>query len=172
MSQVPLLLSVIVPMRAKGQAGGLLAEQVNRDLARCFGNPAPQEIRDRLDATGVIHFISACAIAPVDPDEPAIFAIEATGDGSELDVIAAINDALGDDLFPIVARACQVAHRGDLAGWMRKHSRQLGDRIPIGRRITGRSFSGVDDFSLREILGHSEIAAILKEQVLPPPVLL
>ena len=74
------LLTVTVPMLAKGHHGRLLAEATTRDLEP-FGNPAAPHIRAALDATKSIHFMSLSAIAPSRPKDPAYFIIEATGDG-------------------------------------------------------------------------------------------
>ncbi len=168
MTQAQTLLTVTAPMNATGRQGRLLAEQISSDL-KGLGNPASDTVRAALDKTCRIHFMSVCAVSPTQPDEHATLIIEATGDGERADVIRAIDTAIGDQLFPIIARACGLSDRRDLSAWMRKNTKTLSGKTPIGSRISGRSFTGIEDFTVPQIWGYNEIANQARKTVLSQP---
>jgi Dyp-type peroxidase family len=164
MSKVMNLLTICIPTSAKGREGELLAEDVNKDLSR-LGNPAFAATRQKFDDDPCIHFMSVSVIPPARETEPAVLIVEATGDGDEETVTREIDKRLGDELFPILARVCGVKDRDQVGATLRNYARTLTRRVPIGRRMTGLPFAGIEDFSVKEILGHAEIAKIARETV-------
>ena len=98
-----------------------LDARVRKAIER-LGNPADADMRERLLATGCLHFISLTVIERANEKEPSYLVMEMAADGNEDDVLQAICEHAGDRLFPIFQIAGCVKKREHLIGHLQDHA--------------------------------------------------
>ena len=88
-------------------------------LLQKFNNPAASLLAERLDALGIVHFLSITVVRPTQgpplasSEGPAHLIVELSADGAEASVLAALCDAVGDSLSALLATAgIQVQESG------------------------------------------------------------
>jgi Dyp-type peroxidase family len=157
-------ITICIPLSAKSEWGPVREKDVTEMIGR-LGNPARDEIRARIDAAGIIHFISIHLIPSDAEDRNAHVVIEASVDGDPKAAIMAIADALGDDLFPVLQRACECKQRKRLGEYLYRHSLKITQAYLHSRRYAkGMPFQGIEQMPVTAILKqHDLITRIRKE---------
>lgn len=141
-----------------------------REEVTGFGNPASDEIRAELNATGIIHFASLAVVptgevgnAPADGKGALV--LEVSGDGSTEDVINAVAHAIGDRLRPILKDVCDLPDGLALDAFLRKHNVEIS---PSFGSNAGLVFSGTPGHSVQRILAEAELADAVRLLVEQP----
>jgi deferrochelatase/peroxidase EfeB len=113
------------------------------DMIDALGNPASKALSEALNKTGCIHFVSLNLIRSTEPREPSYLLLEASADGRDDNVIAAILASIGAVIFPIFQRACNVDRLENLDTFLRRHRCRLSQTmIPHVRRMIESCFGG------------------------------
>lgn len=122
------------------------ADRVNTCLAG-FGNPAANEVKTKLDQTGVIHFVS---LSVVETSEPKSFIlIDLSADADDDDVaLETLAGAMAAE-FAAILRAASLFPPPDLGKWLRSHRLRLG---PALWATSGLAFDGSPGMSVKRII--------------------
>src|SRR5690242_18344172 len=98
----------------------LVTSAVSFDSSRCdaveaqlrkFNNPADRFLADKLDALGIVHFMSITVVrsteesAQASSEGPAHLIVELNADGAEASAIGALCDAVGGALLAVLSTA-------------------------------------------------------------------
>ena len=150
MNQSPV--TICIPLSAKSEWGPLCEADVTEMIGH-LGNPARDDIRVKLDKTSIVHFLSVHLIPSDSKNERAQIVIEASVDGDPKSAIMAIGDALGDDLFPILRRACGCMSSDRLGEYLYRYHLQITQSyLHTSRYAKGMPFQGVEKMPVSAIL--------------------
>ena len=129
------------------------ADAVDAVLGR-MGNPPAPAIRARLDAAGIVHFISITAVRDTAPGQ-AHLVVEASTDLGGADPIAAIADALRQELECLFAAANISYRQATLAQFLSSRDLVIGGPW---QRTAGLGFDGSPGLSVRRIRAEADLA--------------
>ena len=134
-----------------------------------LGNPADENMREKLLATNLIHFMSLSVISGANKSEPSYLVMEMGADGDEDDVINALCQHIGDDLFPIYEMAGCVKKRSAMTGHLQDHAIELAQsswpEFLSGKRRNGLGFSGTAGLASDRIRAEDTLAEFAIETV-------
>ena len=145
-----------------------LDARVRKAIER-LGNPADADMRERLLATGCLHFISLTVIERANEKEPSYLVMEMAADGNEDDVLQAICEHAGDRLFPIFQIAGCVKKREHLIGHLQDHAVTLTQsawpEFFSGKGRNGLAFNGTPGLSVQRIQAEEELADFVGNKI-------
>lgn len=142
------------------QARGVAAKAALDAAIAPLGHPAERSIREKLDATGIVHFASLSTVQTGDGEWARIdLVFELSVDGPPDEAIDAIVGEAGDLLQPIFG---QVGNDNvsTLAEFMKVHIVNLHS-APWG--ATGLNFAGTQGLSVRAIERQEQLARIARD---------
>ncbi|HEY7901270.1 MAG TPA: hypothetical protein VIC25_08810, partial [Caulobacteraceae bacterium] len=93
-----------VPVKHNRDLQGVAVAQINAMLEG-LGNPASEPVREALEATGVIHFLSLSVVWNRNDDDPPMLVAHVAGDGRPGEIIRRLVDHAGSLLLPIFQAA-------------------------------------------------------------------
>ena len=135
------------------------ASAVDKALKDDLGNVPKQPVRDALDATECIHFMSMTVIC--DPsDLVAHLVLEASADLEPAPAIAAITAGIGDHLVNVLQAAGKQVEKENLAGFLKHHSLDVG---PGWMQTSGLLFSGTPGLTVRRIREEAQLATWIQK---------
>jgi Dyp-type peroxidase family len=138
---------------------GVARSDVKAGLA-AIGNPVAAELKERLDATGCIDFLSLSVIETVEGSDESVLLVEVNGDGEDGAVLAAFAEAGSDWLGPVLA-AC--TEDGEPPATPTAMAQLIFDNVidlhqlPWGN--TGLHFDGLSELSVKDIERQRDLAA-------------
>lgn len=150
---------ICVPISQNAAWPGLAAREVEALLDQ-LGNPAGPDVKQALDASGIIHFLSMAVIWAEDDPDPPVLVVHVAGDGTPRSVIAKLVKHAGDVLLPVFQGAAGVGSLRDLQrllerGWVKP----LAGAWPFWpHRATGLAFQGTPGLTVRRILDDQTVA--------------
>ncbi len=148
---------ICIPLCTKSEWGPVREKEVTEMIGR-LGNPARADIRARIDAAGMIHFISVNLIPSDAEDRNAHIVIEASVDDNPKAAIMAIAGAMGDDLYPILQRACGLKIRHRLGDYLNRHHLKITQSYFHSRRhVKGMPFQGIEQMPVSAILKQQDL---------------
>ena len=136
-----------------------------------FSNPARADIRQALDATGIIHFASIAVAetgrshASSDRQEQ-VLVLELSGDGTTNEVIDAFAAHAGPLVRSLFDEACELSAGLTLQDFLRKHAVDIS---PSFGSNAGLVFSGTPGHSVARIRAEAELAERARSIVEAPP---
>jgi deferrochelatase/peroxidase EfeB len=158
-------ITICIPLSAKSEWGPVREADVTEMIGR-LGNPARAELRSALDKIALIHFISMHLIPSEEIDRTAHIVIEASVDGNQKDAIYAIANAIGDELFPILRRACGCNNRGRLGEYLYRHSLRITQSYVHNRRfVKGMGFQGIEQMPVTAILKQNDLITQIRRGI-------
>lgn len=156
-------LTIVIPFSDRSRWNPLRDVDIERMIEQ-LGNPAREDIKTRLDETGKFHFMSIHAIASDADCDRSFIVIEASVDCRPSEAITHLDNALGDDLAPILVRACGLERRSQLRRMLARHNRTIRhDFIPFPGRVSGLPFNGVPGVGVRDVLLNAKIVEKARE---------
>lgn len=155
------LLTICVPLARDPDFGFARDLELDSLIAR-LGNPVAGEPLKRLDATGIIHFISMHVISAHREGEQSFLLVEVSADGTQRDVIGALREALGEELLVIFRRGCGIADLDALESCLNRHSRRLSQSMFRFRAVPGLPFIGLDGLTVERINEEQELVEIAR----------
>ena len=134
-----------------------------------LGNPAREEIRQKILATNCIHFMSLSVISGANKSEPSYLVMEMGADGDEDDVIHALCKNIGDELYPIYEMAGCVKKRSAMIGHLQDHAIELAQsswpEFLSGKRRNGLGFSGTAGLASDRIRAEDTLAEFAIDKI-------
>ncbi len=139
---------------------------VVKSRIEALGNPAGEVMREALDATGCVHFMSMSVIWDEESSDPPILLLEVEGDGDQAIILNALVEFTGETLVPLFEIACGVQSRADLEACLRRHAvTARPNPFPWPHKVIGLPFQGTPGLTARRIREDSNIEAIAREVV-------
>jgi Dyp-type peroxidase family len=135
-----------------------------------FGNPAREDIRQALDAAGIIHFCSLAAAGAgrsgrSSGRNESVLVLELSGDGSADEVIEAFAGHAGPLVRSIFEEACDLPAGAALQHFLRQHAVDIS---PSFGSNTGLVFSGTPGHSVVRIRAEADLAETARSIVEKP----
>lgn len=159
MSAEQSFVTIVIPFADGTEWAGLRFADVERAI-EALGNPAHDQVSDRLTAESTVHFASIHAIPPEEPGRSPHLLIEATVDGTIDSGVRALARALAADLLPVLAMVSGIAREGEVVSLLLRHSRSITPN-PLNwpGQIRGLPFNGLPGLSVATILRNDRIVA-------------
>jgi deferrochelatase/peroxidase EfeB len=130
------------------------ADRAEAAIEGRLGNPVAEAVRQRLDATARVHFMSLCVLRGT-PPEGAHLVFEISADGDPRTALAAIVDALGQPLGEVLDEAGVDCGSAPTADHLMRFALKPG---PGWFRSPGICFTGSPGFSVRRIRAERDLA--------------
>jgi Dyp-type peroxidase family len=158
---------ICVPIAHSAGWPGLAAREVDALLGR-LGNPAGPAMKDALDASRIVHFLSMSVMWDEDSGDPPVLIVDVTADGSPKTIIAALVEHAGALLLPIFEAATGVASLPALQALLdRSWIKPVAASLPLWpHRVTGLAFQGTPDLTVDRIKRDACIGKESREVVL------
>lgn len=137
------------------------------DMIDALGNPVRKDIRDKLDRTGVIHFMSISVIPCETDDECSQVLIEAVADVPPKKAIPLIASSLENELYPVLRLARGIEKRTQISTVLYRYQVNLVRGFPVRavNRAYGLPFNGVPGHSLNQIKKDKGVAEAAREAI-------
>lgn len=130
---------------------------VDKEIA-ALGNPATEAMRQRLDATSLVHFTS---VATIPADDALRIVMELTVDGGIDEALAEIAKVCDDLLRPIFAHAGLGAGEA-LATFLRRHVVELHGKM---WGATGLNYNGLPEFPVKGVEKQARFGAFVERAI-------
>ena len=158
----------------------LVTSAVSFDSSRCdaveaqlrkFNNPAARFLADKLDALGIVHFMSITVVrstegsAQASSEGPAHLIVELNADGAEASAIAALCGAVGGALSALLSTAGIEVPQSGLADFL------LARRVRVGQgwfSTPGLVYDGMPGMTVERIRREAALAARATDLLKPP----
>lgn len=165
-STVQEYITVCIPFSSGSEWTDLRVQEIEALIGRLC-NPIKADLADRLTDLGVVHFLSLNVLPRASKSDRAYIIFEATVDGDAEEALQHIGEALSDDLFPILSRACGLATPQATPQFLRKHHYTMRQNNFFSRRtsITGMPFNGKAGLSVSSIKRNQLIAETIREKM-------
>jgi Dyp-type peroxidase family len=143
----------------------LIREKEVAEMIDRLGNPAREDIKNKLDAIGVVHFISMHVIPSDNTDKKAHLILEAAIDGDPKTVIQQLANALGDELSPILFRAAGYNNPKMLGDFLVKHQLKITQSYFHTKWYAkGMPFQGIEEMPVSEILKQHDLITRIRSE--------
>lgn len=152
------LITVVIPFDATHTGA------VEAFLTACFGNPPKDKIRDALNATGIVHFMSINVVPG--KGETSQLLLELSVDGTAKAALEEIAGTAREELRPIrdslvalFANAKVPGASGDLVAFLARHQVEAGQGWWTSKsRTTGLNYDGSPALTVSRIKREAELA--------------
>ncbi len=161
------LITIVVPVEENTEAN---LNAIDDGLDK-LGNPAKSAVRDdgntsikqKFDATDIIHFASLCLVKGLDRNELSYLVFEMSADADAYQVIEAICDHAAPDLFPIFTLCGGLNAEKDLMPFLQGHHHKVSTNFFRFGELLGLGFQGTAGLDVKRIRFEHEVALYAKK---------
>ncbi len=161
---------ICVPIAHSANWPGLAAREIEA-LLDGLGNPANDALKEALDKTNVVHFLSLSVIWDEVSKDPPILVADVAADGPPWSVISALVEHAGPLLLAVYRAAAGVDDLDSLQLLLEAHwVSPVAASWPLqSHRATGLAFQGTPDLTLDRIRADAKIARDARAAVFGHP---
>ena len=160
---------VCVPIRHNKTLPGLAVREVEALLDQ-LGGPNGPLIKEALDGSGIVHFMSLSVVWDEQSIDPPMLVADISADGAVKAVIAALVVYAGIPLLPVFQAAAGVGSLRELQKlFERCWVKPVGAALPIlPHRATGLPFQGTPGLTVKRVKADETIALNARAAVVRP----